>query len=109
MFLTGGTGLVGSHVASVLRTEKLRVWALHRATSDTEHLEGIGCELVEGALEDDEGSLAHLLDWVRGKMELEGKILPEDMDRLLVTDDPEEVVRHVLDLEGGLRSRPSQG
>ena len=61
MFLTGGTGLVGSHVASVLRTEKLRVRALHRATSNTEHLEGIGCELVEGALEDDEGSLAHLL------------------------------------------------
>ena len=50
-----------------------------------------------------------LLDWVRGKMQLEGKILPEDMDRLLVTDDPEEVVRHVVDRARGLRSRPSQG
>ena len=32
MFLTDGTGLVGWHVASVLRTEKLRVRALHRAS-----------------------------------------------------------------------------
>ncbi len=37
-------------------------------------------------------------------MELEGKILPGDMDLLLVTDDPDEVVRHVTEQARKLRS-----
>lgn len=37
-----------------------------------------------------------LLDWIRDTMQHEGKILSEDMDLLLVTDDPDEVVRHMV-------------
>ena len=58
MFLTGGTGLVGSHLASLLRAQGLRVRALHRGNADTGHLRRVGCELVEGSLEDGEGPLA---------------------------------------------------
>lgn len=38
-----------------------------------------------------------LLDWIRERMQHEGKILREDMDLLLVTDDPDEVVKHMAD------------
>jgi hypothetical protein len=37
-----------------------------------------------------------LLDWIRDTMQHEGKILREDTDLLLVTDDPDEVVRHMV-------------
>lgn len=37
-----------------------------------------------------------LLDWIRGTMAAEGKIAPEDLDLMLVTDDPAEVRDHVL-------------
>jgi uncharacterized protein (TIGR00730 family) len=36
-----------------------------------------------------------LLDWLRKTMLREGKIAPEDLERLQVMDDPEEVVRHI--------------
>ena len=61
MFLTGGTGLVGSHFASVLRTAGVPVRALHRPTSNSDHLRGLGCELVEGDLD-------HAGDWLRRAM-----------------------------------------
>ena len=47
-FLTGGTGLIGSHVAEALRARGDDVVALVRETSDTTHLESIGCLLVRG-------------------------------------------------------------
>lgn len=53
VYLTGGTGLIGSHVAERLRARGDDVVALVRATSDTAHLRGIGCELVAGDLTDD--------------------------------------------------------
>lgn len=37
-----------------------------------------------------------LLDWLRGTMLAEGKILDTDLDLMLVTDSPEEAVRHVV-------------
>jgi uncharacterized protein (TIGR00730 family) len=37
-----------------------------------------------------------LLDWLRSTMQKEGKIGTSDLDLLLVTDDPEEAVQHVL-------------
>ncbi len=50
LFLTGATGLVGSHVAELWvergRTVRCRV----RPGSDTRHLEELGCELVIGDL-----------------------------------------------------------
>lgn len=52
IFLTGGTGLLGSHVAERLRARGDEVVALCRPSSDTTFLEGLGCELVEGALEE---------------------------------------------------------
>ena len=37
-----------------------------------------------------------LLDWMRGTMQAEGKIGPEDLELLLVTDDVEAAVRHIV-------------
>ena len=48
VFLTGGTGLIGSHVAEALRARGDDVVALVRETSDTAHLESLGCLLVQG-------------------------------------------------------------
>ena len=42
-----------------------------------------------------------LLDWIRDTMAAEGKIAPEDLDIMLVTDDPEHARDHIL------RHRPS--
>lgn len=50
VFLTGGTGFVGSHIAEALRRRGIRVRALHRPVADTRHLLALGCELVEGDL-----------------------------------------------------------
>lgn len=52
IFLTGGTGLIGSHVAERLRGRGDDVAALVRPSSDTAHLESLGCELVVGDLMD---------------------------------------------------------
>ncbi len=51
VFLTGGTGFVGSHIAEQLVDEGHRVVAMVRATSDTEHLEELDVELVESDLQ----------------------------------------------------------
>lgn len=58
VFLTGGTGLVGSHVAERLRSRGDDVVALVRASSDTAHLEEIGCRLVTGDIMDSPDTLA---------------------------------------------------
>ena len=50
LFLTGGTGLVGSHVAELWAERGWTVRALVRPDSDTRHLEELGCELVVGDL-----------------------------------------------------------
>ncbi|HEX5466548.1 MAG TPA: TIGR00730 family Rossman fold protein [Candidatus Limnocylindrales bacterium] len=38
-----------------------------------------------------------LLDWLRGPVEISGRIGPHDVDLLTVTDDPEEVVRIMIE------------
>ena len=53
VFLTGGTGLIGSHVAERLRARGTTVVALVRPSSDTAHLESLGCRLVTGDVLDD--------------------------------------------------------
>jgi len=53
---------VGSHVAELLRSEGWPVRALHRTRSEVGHLRQIGCELVEGDLQDDESRIEALLE-----------------------------------------------
>ncbi len=57
MFLTGGTGLVGSHVAEALRRQGRPVRALHRGGSPLDHLRSVECELVELSLPGGEQAL----------------------------------------------------
>ena len=52
VFLTGGTGFVGSHVAEVLKKGGHEVVALVRGSSDVAFLEKLGVKRVEGALGD---------------------------------------------------------
>ncbi len=61
MFLTGGSGLVGSHVAEQLRAGGSEVLALQRSGSDTRHLTGLGCEVVPGDVTDSVESLAEAM------------------------------------------------
>lgn len=61
VFLTGGSGLLGSHVAERLREDGHEVVALQRASSDSAHLEGLGCTVVEGDVRDDAAVLAPLM------------------------------------------------
>lgn len=53
VFLTGGTGLIGSHVAERLRNRGVPVICLQRASSDTTFLRSIGCRIVGGDVRDD--------------------------------------------------------
>lgn len=58
IFLTGGTGLLGSHIAERLRARGDQVVALVRSSSDSSHLESIGCDMVVGTLEDAPNTMA---------------------------------------------------
>ena len=53
VFLTGGTGFIGGHVAHRLRERGDDVRALVRSTAKGAGLEALGCELVVGDLGDD--------------------------------------------------------
>ena len=46
-----------------------------------------------------------LLGWLRDKMSGEGKIAPADLDLMLVTDEPAEVVRHIVHRYEGRHGR----
>ncbi|MBO0871227.1 MAG: LOG family protein, partial [Micromonosporaceae bacterium] len=43
-----------------------------------------------------------LLDWIRGTMVADGKINPDDLDLLCVTDDIDEAVRHIIEADRAL-------
>lgn len=62
VFLTGGTGLLGSHLVHELRSHGHEVVALHRAGADTLFLEEMECDLVEGDIRDDAESLSSLME-----------------------------------------------
>jgi len=66
VFLTGGTGLLGSHVAERLRARGDEVVTLCRSASDTTFLEGLGCELVAGEVEDAPDLHARRMQGCRG-------------------------------------------
>ena len=53
VFLTGGTGFIGGHVARKLRARGDDVRALVRSSAKGAELEQLGCELVVGDLGDD--------------------------------------------------------
>ncbi|HUX00253.1 MAG: NAD-dependent epimerase/dehydratase family protein [Phycisphaerae bacterium] len=62
-FITGATGMIGSHLARRLLDEGWRVRALARRTSDTALLRSWGVDLVEGDVADPAGTLTpHLED-----------------------------------------------
>lgn len=62
IYLTGGTGLVGSHVAEQLRARGDEVVCLQRPTSDTSFLDDIGCVVVEGNVRDEIDTLAEAME-----------------------------------------------
>ena len=45
----------------------------------------------------DHGYWAPLLDWIRGELLAEGMISPEDLELLVVTDDPDKAVKVLVD------------
>jgi dihydroflavonol-4-reductase len=51
-FVTGATGVVGSHVVRLLRLRGDRVRILARGSSPSQNIEGLGCEIVVGDLRD---------------------------------------------------------
>jgi nucleoside-diphosphate-sugar epimerase len=61
VFLTGGTGLLGSHVADLLRARGHDVVALCRRGADSGFLDELGCTRVEGDVRDPPERLAPLL------------------------------------------------
>ena len=61
-FVTGATGMVGSHLARRLLDEGWRVRALVRPTSDTALLASWGVDLVEGDVGDPAGAFTPHLD-----------------------------------------------
>ncbi len=65
VFLTGGSGLLGSHIAERLLAENHEVVALHRPESDTSFLKELGCTLSEGDLRDDPRQLATQIEGCR--------------------------------------------
>lgn len=62
VFITGATGLVGSHLAADLRAGGHDVVALVRDTSDTAFLRAIGCVLAEGDVRSEAARLTPLMD-----------------------------------------------
>jgi nucleoside-diphosphate-sugar epimerase len=62
VFLTGGTGLLGSHLAEELRSTGDEVVALCRPGADTLFLEELGCTVVEGDVRDEPEALAPLME-----------------------------------------------
>ncbi|MBW3534925.1 MAG: NAD-dependent epimerase/dehydratase family protein [Gemmatimonadetes bacterium] len=59
--LTGGTGLLGSHVAERLREAGHDVSVLHREGSDVRKLRSLGCRLVVGDVRESADRLAEVM------------------------------------------------
>lgn len=62
VFVTGATGLIGSHLVDDLRERGHEILALVRVESDTRHLLDRGCRLAEGDVRDEPEDLAALME-----------------------------------------------
>ena len=65
VFLTGGSGLLGSHIAQRLLGSGYEVVALQRPTLNTGLLREIGCSVAEGDIRDDPDALARRMEGCR--------------------------------------------
>jgi len=74
VFLTGGTGLLGSHVAERLRESGYEVRVLVRQGSDTGLLRALGCELVQGDLGDSPEAHAGRMEGCEGVVHSAGEV-----------------------------------
>jgi nucleoside-diphosphate-sugar epimerase len=70
--LTGGTGFLGSRIAKKLRDRGDEVLALVRRPSNATILAGIGCEILEGSM-DDRVAVERLVDGVDGIFHIAGR------------------------------------
>jgi nucleoside-diphosphate-sugar epimerase len=61
VFLTGGTGLLGSHTAALLLQEGHEVVALCRCGTDTAFLESVGCTVAAGDVTDGAAAIEPLV------------------------------------------------
>lgn len=61
VFVTGGTGLLGTHAAALLRQGGHRVRALCRPSADATHLEAMGCAVARGDVTGPAGALVPLM------------------------------------------------
>jgi len=85
VFLTGGTGFVGSAIARALLADGYRVRALARASSVRRNLEGLDVEIVEGDIRD-AASLERAMNGAR-------YVVHAAADYRLWARDPSEIVR----------------
>ena len=85
VFLTGGSGFVGSAVARALLASGFQVRALVRAGSSIANLDGLGVEIVEGDMRDAAG----LIGAMRGAR----YVFHVAADYRLWAPDPEDIVR----------------
>ena len=88
VFVTGGSGFVGSAVAHALAARGYAVSALVRPSSPRTNLAGLPCDIVEGDM-GDAGSLIRALDGVRYLFHVAA-------DYRLWARDPDEIMRNNL-------------
>ena len=79
VFVTGGTGFVGSHVVERLVDEGIEPVCLVRETSNTEHLDALGVETFVGSLTRVEG-MRPALRGVDAVVHIAGVIKAKDFD-----------------------------
>ena len=96
VFLTGGTGLIGSHVAERLRARGDDVVALVRPSSGTAHLEALGCELAAGDIMDPPETMAPRMRGCDAVVHAAAKVFESGSRRAFLTlnvDGTERVLR----------------
>lgn len=79
VFVTGGTGFVGSHVVERLLEEEHEPLCLVRETSDTDHLDRLGVETFVGSLGDVD-SMRPAVEQVDAVVHIAGVIKVRDFD-----------------------------
>ena len=104
VFVTGGSGFIGSHVVRRLVQQGRAVRCLIRSTSRLDRIADSGCEFVLGALED-RSLLLKGMQGCASIIHLAGLVKPELFNSPLMMDTHVDGTRNVLDaaLEAGIR------